>query len=115
MSKYLTKMTFTTQAWAALVQEPQNRLEGVRPFFEAAGFKLLEYWFAVDQGAVYMLSEGPDNLSNQLALQMATLGGGTLASLEGSRLLTAADAVEAMKKAKTFGYRPPFSATPAKK
>jgi hypothetical protein len=115
MSKYLTKMTLPTQAWAGLVEKPQNRFEVLRPVFEAAGFKLLDYWFAVDQGAVYILSEGPDDLINQLTVQMAALSTGTIVSIEGSRLLTAAEAVEAMKKVKSLGFRPPASTTPVKK
>ena len=30
MTLYLTKMTLTTQGWAALVEKPQNRLNAVK-------------------------------------------------------------------------------------
>jgi uncharacterized protein with GYD domain len=113
MSQYLIKMTLTTQAWAALVEEPQDRSKAVRPMFDALGLKLLDYWFAVDQGAVYCHYEGPDNLINGLAMEMAVLGGGTVASTESTRLITATEAVEAMKKAKSLGWRPAIA--PAKK
>jgi hypothetical protein len=52
VSKLLTKMTLTTQGWAALVENPQNRFEAIQPMFKATGIKLLEYWFAIDQGAI---------------------------------------------------------------
>jgi uncharacterized protein with GYD domain len=113
MSQYLVKMTLTTQAWAALVEEPQDRSKAVRPMFDALELKLLDYWFAVDQGAIYCHYEGPDNLIDELAMEMAILGGGTVASVESTRLLTATEAVEAMKKAKSLGYRPAI--TPGKK
>jgi len=112
MSQYLTKMTLTTQAWAALVEEPQDRSKLIKPMFDALGLKLLDYWFALDQGAIYCHYEGPDNLINSLAMEMAVLGGGTVAYAEGTRLLTATEAVEAMKKAKSLGYKPVI---PAKK
>jgi len=106
MSLYLTKMTLTTQGWAALIEKPQNRLNAVKPMFDAAGGKILNYWFAIDQGAIYTLYEAPDELSNSLAMEMAVMGGGSVSSVEGTRLITAEDAMDAMKKAQKFGYRP---------
>jgi uncharacterized protein with GYD domain len=115
MNQYLTKMTLTTQGWAAMIKSPQNRFEAVVPMFEAVGGKLLDYWFAIDQGAIYCHWEGPVSPSDVLAMVMAVLGGGTVASFEGTRLLTAAEAMEAMKKASSLGYRSPTSTTPTKK
>lgn len=118
MTKYLIKMTLTTQGWAGLVEKPQNRFDAVRPVFEATGSKLLDYWFAVDKGAIYALMEAPEtaeNTSNALAMEMAVLSGGTIASVDVTRLLGAAEVVESMKKAKSLGYRPAASMTPAKK
>jgi hypothetical protein len=44
------------------------------------------------------------------------MGGGTVSSLENTRLLSAAEAVESRKKAKSLSYRPPASSSaPAKK
>jgi hypothetical protein len=41
------------------------------------------------------------------ALMMAVLAGGAVTSFESTVLLTAAEAIEAMKKAAGTGYKPP--------
>ena len=116
MSQILIKMTPTTQGWAALIEKPQNRFEAIRPMFEEHGdMKLLDYWFAVDQNAVYLHIEGTENLTHQLSIVIAALGSGDFSSMETTRLLTAAEAVEAMKLAKSQGYRSPTGTTPQKK
>ena len=37
MSKYLLMGSYTSEAWAAQVKNPQNRLEAVTPVFEKMG------------------------------------------------------------------------------
>jgi hypothetical protein len=50
-----------------------------------------------------------EDLTSALAMNMTVLGAGTIASGETTRILTAAEAVDAMKKAKSLGYRPSTS------
>ena len=106
MARYLMQITLVPQAFAALVQNPDNRAEAVRPIFEAVGGKLEEYYFAVGENTVYVLSEIPDQLSLE-ALTMAVLAGGVVTSTKATAILTAKEAVDAMKKAKDVAYRPP--------
>ena len=100
MIQYLVKVTLTAQAWANLKEKPQNRFEVLSPLFENLGGKLLDYWFAIDQGAVYLRFEGSGDLIDFLTLEILSLSTGTATSFEATRLLTAAEAVESMKKAK---------------
>jgi len=86
--------------------------------FEAVGAKLLEYWFAVDQGAAYILAEGPateDNPINALALELTVMGAGIAASVETTRVVSASEAVQAMKKAKSLTQRSTSNKTSPKK
>jgi hypothetical protein len=109
MSKYLLKVKYTSQGWAGMVANPADRFEILSSFYESIGVKLLDFWFGVDQGAAYTLAEGPEseeNVVNILAGEMAVFGSGNVASIEGTRLVSAADAIAAMKKAKTLSYRP---------
>ena len=46
MALYMYQASFTSEAWAAMNKNPQNRAEQVRPAVEAAGGKLLGYYFA---------------------------------------------------------------------
>jgi uncharacterized protein with GYD domain len=112
------KVTFTNQAMTTFVENPQDRFQQIRPMFEAVGAKLLEYWFAVDQCAVYLLAEAPaseDGPVNALTLQMLVVGGGIAASVETTRVVSATEGVEAMKKAKSLVPRPPAGTKAAKK
>ncbi len=34
MAKYLFQATYTSEAWAAQLQNPQNRVEAIRPVIE---------------------------------------------------------------------------------
>ena len=40
MAHYMVTGSYTSEAWAAQVKNPQNRLEAVRPLFEASGGKI---------------------------------------------------------------------------
>jgi uncharacterized protein with GYD domain len=93
---------------AAVVQNPQNRAEAVRPIFEAAGGRLHEYYVAVGENTAYLIADIPDHVS-VAALTTAVHAGGAVTSIRSTAILTAAEAVEAMKKAAEIGYRPPSS------
>jgi uncharacterized protein with GYD domain len=104
MPHYLTQVTYTTESWQALVRNPQNRIEAVRPAVEKLGGKIENAWFAFgDYDAVFVV-QMPDNVS-AAALSMAASSGGSLKAIKTTPLLSAAEAVEAMKKAAGSGYR----------
>jgi uncharacterized protein with GYD domain len=111
MARFLSKLTLSNQGWSALVSNPQNRFEAVRPSFESMGGKLLEYWYAVDESAIYVLFEGLEDPIAREAMNMATLSG-NVTGFQMTQILNVQEAMEAMKKAKTLAYRP---AVPVKK
>jgi uncharacterized protein with GYD domain len=91
---------------AAAVQNPQNRAEAVRPIFEAVGGRLHEYYVAVGENTAYIIADIPDHAS-VAALGAAVHAGGAVDSIKSTPILTAAEAVETLKKASEIGYRPP--------
>jgi uncharacterized protein with GYD domain len=46
MPLYLTKFSYTPEAWAKLIKEPEDRRETLGPLLEAVGGKLHGLWFA---------------------------------------------------------------------
>ena len=106
MARYLIKAQFTSEAMASMIKNPTDREEAIRPMFEAMGCTLEQYYFAVGENNVYVLAEIPDNISGE-ALTMAVLASGAIASTKTTVLLTAQEAIEAMKKAGGIVYRPP--------
>ncbi len=108
MARYLLEVGIVPNMFNALIQNPQDRAQANRPVFEAVGGKLQEYYFAVGHNTVYVVAEMPDEVSVE-ALTMAVLAGGTVTSIKATAILTAAEAMAAMKQAGTLGYRPPSS------
>ena len=106
MARYLYQVCLKPEAYATMIQNPQDRGEAVRPVFEAAGGSLEEYYFAVGENTVYVLAEVPDHASLE-AINMATLAGGAIASIKVTGILTAREAVDVMKKAGDVAYKPP--------
>ena len=108
MARYLIQVTMKPEAYATMMQNPQDRGEAVRPIFEAVGGSLEEYYFAVGENTVYVLAEVPDPASVE-ALTMAVLAGGAITSIKATGILTAQEAIDVMKKAGDVAYRPPTS------
>ena len=107
MAKYLWELGLAPgQTFQTLIQNPQNRAEAVRPMFQAMGGGLDEYYFVVGGDKVFALGDMPDDVSLE-AITMAVVAGGAVTSMKAHRLMTAADAVEAMQKAKDVTYKPP--------
>ena len=63
MTRYLIQETITPQAAAAVMKNPQDRSEAIRPIFEAVGGKLEHYYVAYSENTVYLLAEIPDQES----------------------------------------------------
>ena len=106
MTRYLIEETYTSQAAAALIQNPHDRTEAIRPIFEAVGGRLEHYYIAYSENTVYLLAEIPDQES-LAAILVAFQAGGGPSSIKATPLMTATEAVGVFKEAGSLGYRPP--------
>ncbi len=104
MPRYLQQVAYTNEGWQALIRTPQNRIEAVRPSVERLGGKIETAYFAFGEYDVVLIVEFPDNVS-AAAIAMAFAGGGACKAVKTTPLLTTAEALEALKKAGTSGYR----------
>ena len=104
MTHYLAQVAYSTEGWQALVKNPQNRIEAVRPAIEKLGGKIDTAYFAFGEYVVVVIFQMPENV-NAAAFAIAVAAGGACKSVKTTPLLTTAEAVEAMKKASTAGYR----------
>jgi uncharacterized protein with GYD domain len=104
MPRYLQQISYTQEAWQALIKNPQNRIDAVRPAVEKLGGKIETAYFAFGDYDVIVIAELPDNVS-AAALAVAFAGGGACRNVKTTPLLSAAEAVEAMKKAGQSGYK----------
>ena len=106
MARYLIQASYNRQGISDLVQNPQNRLEAIRPVVERLGGRVISFDYAFGDYDVVAIMEVPDNVS-AAALAMAVGSGGALRDYKTTVLLSMEEAMEAMRKAGDAGYRPP--------
>ncbi len=108
MAHYLVQVAFTAEAWAAMVKNPQNREEAVRPVVERLGGTIQSAYWAFGEYDIAAIFQMPDNVS-AAAISMAFSAGGAAKAVKSTPLMTMEEGVEAMRKAAEAGYRPPSS------
>ena len=106
MAYYLIQAAFTPEAWAKLVKNPQDRRQAIAPMIEKLGGRLENYWIAFGDYDSVVIVQAPDNVT-AAALSLAASAGGALKAIKTTPLMTSEEAMEAMRKAATAGYRPP--------
>jgi uncharacterized protein with GYD domain len=104
MPFFCHQVSYTKEAWARLMENPQDRLEAVRVPIEKLGGKLHTSFFAFGPFDVIAITEMPDNIA-AAAISIAFAAGGAVQSVQTTPLMTAAQAVEALRKASTCGYK----------
>lgn len=105
MPHFLHQVAYSREGWQALVNNPEDRVEAVRPAIEKLGGKIKSAWFSFGDYDVVVISEMP-NAVNAAAIAMAFAAGGACKSVQTTPLLSVEEAVDAMKKAKESGYKP---------
>ena len=108
MAKYLLRGSYTSEAWAAQVKDPKNRVELVRPVFEQLGGSIESAYFTFGEDDLVIIMEMPDNVS-AAALSIAFSAGGAVKNVKTVPLMSIDDGLEAITKAGSVGYRPPPS------
>ena len=105
MPSFLVQASYTSEALAALVKNPQNRSEVVRKSIENLGGKLVGAWMAFGDHDVVFIVDMPDNIS-AAAMALSVGAGGALKGTKTTLLITLDEGVEALKKASSSGYTP---------
>lgn len=110
MSYYLYQLSYSAEATKALIANPTDRKAAATKLIEALGGKLHHLFFAFGTYDVICLIEGPDD-KFMAAGAMAVAASGTVSSSSTVKLMTAEEAMEAMKMAgkATGSYKPPMS------
>jgi uncharacterized protein with GYD domain len=106
MAKYLFQATYTSEAWAAQVHNPQNRVEALRPVIEGLGGRIESAYFAFGEYDAVVIFDMPDNVS-MAAFSLAAAAGGAVKAVKTTPLMTIEEGIEAMRRASGTGYRPP--------
>jgi uncharacterized protein with GYD domain len=108
VAHYLVQLAYTKEAWAALIKNPQNRVEVVRPLLEKLGARFEAIYFTFGKYDIVFIMEAPDNIS-AAAISLAITAGGAVNAYETTPLMTIDEGIDAMRKAGEASptYRPP--------
>jgi len=104
MPHFLHQVSYTPEAIARLIANPQDRTEAVRGPIEKLGGRIKELYFAFGEKDAILITEMPDNVS-AAAIALAFAAGGALRNVQTTALMTTAEAMDAMRKAATCGYK----------
>ena len=105
MPHYLIQVGYNASGLAALVKEPQDRIEKVTPAIQALGGRVESAYYAFGEHDIVLICEMPDN-ATAAAFALAVGAGGTVGAYKTTVLLTPDEAVQAMSKAAESSYRP---------
>jgi uncharacterized protein with GYD domain len=105
MAQYLVQVSYSPEAWASLVKNPQNRISTVSTAIEKLGGKLLQGWLSFGDYDTVVFLEMPDNVA-AAAFAAAIAAGGACKSVKTTPLLSPEEGVAAMRKAGSSGYQP---------
>ena len=106
MPYYMSQVTYAPEAWARLIQNPEDRREALSAIAERAGGSLLHSWLSFGDYDVVLLFEMPDNTRITSAL-MAAASSGAVKSIKTTPLVSWDEGVEAMRGATDIAYQPP--------
>ena len=104
MPAYLTQVAYSTEGWAALLKNPQDRTKAVQEPIKKLGGKVENFWFSFGDYDVVSVIHFPNNVS-AAAIAMAFAAGGAVKSVHTTPLLSAEEALDAVKKAASCGYK----------
>ena len=108
MPTYMFQESYTSEAWAVQIKNPQNRMEVARQVIEAQGGKLLSAYYTFGEDDVVLIAEFPDNVS-AATVALTVAGGGAAKAFKTTVLMSAEEILEAMRRAGRATYRPPAS------
>src|SRR2546425_1360964 len=107
MPLYLYQAAYTPESIAAQIKEPKDRVEVVKPAFDAIGAKILAAGYPFGEYDVLVVYEAPDDTA-AAGLALAVAAGGAVRSAKTTRLLSGQEWIESLRKAQgvTPQYRP---------
>ena len=106
MALFMYQSTYTAEAVAALIREPEDRIEAVRPGLEAAGARIVAGGFPFGEHEIVLLIEVPDDIT-AASLGLVGTSSGAFSQVKITQLLSGQEWVESLRKAQDHQYKPP--------
>ena len=106
MPLYMSQFAYTSEAWAALTQNPEDRRQAFGGLLETMGGRLISAYLSFGEYDGVIIFEAPDE-GAAAAVAMAAISPGHLRSFKTTLLLSFEEGVEAMRRAGEVTYRRP--------
>ncbi|HEX4765378.1 MAG TPA: GYD domain-containing protein [Lichenihabitans sp.] len=110
MSHYLIEGSYTGASAKAMVASPTDRSVQAKSVVESLGGTFYHFFFALGDSDFILLCEAPDD-SVVMAISLAVGASGSFSRIKTTKLITAAEAQQAMTRAKSAKYSPPAVGT----
>jgi uncharacterized protein with GYD domain len=106
MPLYLVRFGYSPQAWAALIQNPQDRRDVLAARIFGLGGRLHGFWYSLGEHDGYAITEFPDEVA-WAAAHVALEATGSFDHLDATPLIGVDEMVEALERASDFAYAKP--------
>ena len=106
MPLYMSQVSYTSDAWAAMTQNPEDRSEVFGRLTEFMGGRLLHWYYTFGEYDVLVIYEAPDE-GTAGAIVLAATSSRHLSRVKTTVVLSAEQGVETMRKAGEATYRAP--------
>jgi uncharacterized protein with GYD domain len=106
MAHYLIQVAYTSEAWANLIKNPQDRIGIVSKAVQNLGGSVVGGWLTFGEYDTVVILRMPDD-ATAAAFAMAVAAGGACKSVRTTPLLSTEEGLEAAKKAAKAGYTAP--------
>ena len=106
MAHYLLQVVYTSEAWANMLKNPQDRIEVVSKAVQKLGGSVVGGWLSFGEYDTVAILQMPDD-ATAAAFSMAVAAGGACKSVRTTPLLSVEEGMAAEKKAAKSGYIAP--------
>ena len=106
MPLYMTQFAYTTEAWNALSQNPEDRSEVLGGLLENMGGRMLSFYFSFGEYDGVFIWEAPDE-GTAAATILSAIAPGHVKAVKTTTLLSVEEAMGAMRRAGEQRYRGP--------
>jgi uncharacterized protein with GYD domain len=106
MAIYMLQFSYTSEAWAALTKNPQDRSVGIAEAIQGLGGRLLGLYYCFGEYDGVVMVEAPDDTAASAAV-LAAVTAGHLKTIRTTKLFTVQETMEMMRKAGEITFRAP--------
>ncbi len=106
MALYMIQFAYTSEAWATLTKNPQDRRIPLKEVAQKLGGQLVGLYYCFGEYDGVVLAEVSDETS-AIAMCLAAVSPGHLKTIKTTKLITVEETMEAMRKAGSLGFQGP--------